>query len=109
MAARSAREAGSYEWIIFVVLCIGFLRRRARAGQGGAVLGVFPAWTYQDSSVDLSSGDRLLLFTEGITEAEGPDGEEFGTEKVAAFAKAQAAKSVTACGVNGVVRRAISG
>jgi len=61
--------------------------------QGGAVLGVFPAWTYQDSSVDLSSGDRLLLFTDGITEAGGTDGQEFGVEKVAAFAKAHAANS----------------
>jgi sigma-B regulation protein RsbU (phosphoserine phosphatase) len=61
--------------------------------QGGAVLGVFPAWAYQNSSVDLSSGDRLLLFTDGITEAEGPHGEEFGMEKVAAFAKAHAVDS----------------
>ena len=61
--------------------------------QGGAVLGVFPAWTYQDSSVDLRSGDRLLLFTDGITEAEAQDGEELGMEKVAAFAKAHAANS----------------
>jgi len=61
--------------------------------QGGRVLGVFPAWVYQESSVDLNSGDRLLLFTDGITEAEGPEGEEFGTEKVAAFAKAHAANS----------------
>jgi phosphoserine phosphatase RsbU/P len=63
--------------------------------QGGAVLGVFPAWTYQDSSVNLSSGDRLLLFTDGITEAEGPQGEEFGMEKVAAFAKTHAEDSAT--------------
>jgi phosphoserine phosphatase RsbU/P len=61
--------------------------------QGGAVLGVLPAWTYQNVSVDLSSGDRLLLFTDGITEAEGPQGEEFGEERVAAFAKAHAANS----------------
>lgn len=61
--------------------------------QGGAVLGVFPAWTYQQSSVDLRSGDRLLLFTDGITEAEGPHGEEFGMERVAAFAKTHAANS----------------
>jgi phosphoserine phosphatase RsbU/P len=61
--------------------------------QGDAVLGVFPAWTYQDRSVDLISGDRLLFFTDGITEAEGPLGEEFGMEKVAAFAKAHAANS----------------
>ena len=57
--------------------------------QGGAVLDVFPAWTW----VDLSSGDRLLLFTDGITEAEGSHSEEFGMEKVAAFAKAHAANS----------------
>ena len=61
--------------------------------QGGGVLGVFPAWVYEESSVDLNSGDRLLLFTDGITEAEGPDGEEFGAEKVAAFAKAHVANS----------------
>ena len=61
--------------------------------QGGAVLGVFSTWTYQDSSVNLSSGDRLLLFTDGITEAEGPQGEEFGMEKVASFAQAHAANS----------------
>ena len=43
--------------------------------------------------MDLSSGDRLLLFTDGITEAEGTDGQEFGVEKVASFAKAHAANS----------------
>jgi len=60
---------------------------------GGAVLGVFPAWNYQDSSVNLKSGDRLLLFTDGITEAEDAQGEEFGVERVAAFAKAHASSS----------------
>jgi Stage II sporulation protein E (SpoIIE) len=61
--------------------------------QGGAVLGVFPSWNYEDSSVDLKSGDRLLLFTDGITEAEDAQGEEFGVERVAAFGKAHAASS----------------
>ena len=61
--------------------------------QGGAVLGVFPSWNYQDSSVNLKSGDRLLLFTDGITEAEDAQGEEFGVERVAAFGKAHAASS----------------
>ena len=60
---------------------------------GGAVLGVFPSWSYQDSSVNLKSGDRLLLFTDGITEAEDSQGEEFGVERVAAFGKAHAASS----------------
>jgi sigma-B regulation protein RsbU (phosphoserine phosphatase) len=56
-------------------------------------LGVFPEWTYQDRSVNLRSGDRLLLFTDGITEAEDPHGDEFGTERVAVFAKTHEAKS----------------
>jgi sigma-B regulation protein RsbU (phosphoserine phosphatase) len=60
---------------------------------GGAVLGVFPSWDYQDFSVNLKSGDRLLLFTDGITEAEDAQGEEFGVERVAAFGKAHAASS----------------
>ena len=59
----------------------------------GAVLGVFPSWSYQDSSVNLKSGDRLLLFTDGITEAEDSQGEEFGVERVAAFGKAHTASS----------------
>jgi sigma-B regulation protein RsbU (phosphoserine phosphatase) len=62
-------------------------------GQSGAVLGVFPSWNYQDFSVDLKSGDRLLLFTDGITEAENAQGQEFGVEKVAAFGEAHAASS----------------
>jgi phosphoserine phosphatase RsbU/P len=61
--------------------------------QGGAVLGVFPSWKYEESSVELSSCDRLLLYTGGITEAEGPQGEEFGMERVATFAKAHASDS----------------
>jgi sigma-B regulation protein RsbU (phosphoserine phosphatase) len=47
---------------------------------GGAVLGVFPNWKYEDSVVHLAPGDRLVLFTDGITEAARPDGEQFGEE-----------------------------
>jgi sigma-B regulation protein RsbU (phosphoserine phosphatase) len=63
--------------------------------QGGAVLGVFPAWKYEDSIIRLSSGDRLLLFTDGITEASGSDGLEFGEDNLAAFAKAHSASSAS--------------
>jgi sigma-B regulation protein RsbU (phosphoserine phosphatase) len=47
---------------------------------GGAVLGVFPNWKYEDSVVQLAPGDRLLLFTDGITEAAKANGEQFGEE-----------------------------
>jgi sigma-B regulation protein RsbU (phosphoserine phosphatase) len=59
--------------------------------QGGAVLGVFPDWSYEDSLVELRSGDRLLLFTDGITEASGADGKEFEEAGIAAFAQANRA------------------
>ncbi|HEU5336737.1 MAG TPA: PP2C family protein-serine/threonine phosphatase [Terriglobales bacterium] len=49
---------------------------------GGALLGVFPEWKYEDSVAQLGLGDRLLLFTDGITEAARPDGEEFGEERL---------------------------
>jgi hypothetical protein len=38
--------------------------------------------------VGLNPGDRLLLFTDGITKASGPNGEEFGEKKLTALAKA---------------------
>jgi phosphoserine phosphatase RsbU/P len=50
-------------------------------GQGG-VLGVDPEWTYADSTKQLVAGDRLLLFTDGVTEAENQEAVEFGSERI---------------------------
>jgi sigma-B regulation protein RsbU (phosphoserine phosphatase) len=55
--------------------------------QSGAVLGVFPDWTYEDSTVELRTGDRLFLFTDGITEASNSSGQEFEEASIAAFAQ----------------------
>ena len=49
----------------------------------GPVLGVFPEATFSCSSVRLTIGDTLLLYTDGLTEAPSPDGEEFGIDRVA--------------------------
>jgi sigma-B regulation protein RsbU (phosphoserine phosphatase) len=54
--------------------------------QGGVVLGVFPAWTYEDSMIEMRTGDRLLLFTDGITEASDANAREFGEAGIATFA-----------------------
>jgi len=48
----------------------------------GAVLGVLPDWTYKNNRIQLGSGDRLVLFTDGVTEAEDAHGKEFGEERV---------------------------
>lgn len=61
--------------------------------EGGAVLGVFPTWNYEDSIIELRAGDRLLLFTDGITEASDTDGREFEEGSIAAFTTAKVALS----------------
>ena len=53
-----------------------------RLSDGGPLLGVFPEWNYGQSDVELSSGDRLVLFTDGVTEAANSEDEEFGEERL---------------------------
>jgi sigma-B regulation protein RsbU (phosphoserine phosphatase) len=48
----------------------------------GLVLGVMPDWTYSSGLLAIGSGDRLVCFTDGITEALTPDGDEFGEERL---------------------------
>jgi serine phosphatase RsbU (regulator of sigma subunit) len=44
----------------------------------GAVLGQFPNWIYEQSDVQMRSGDQLLLFTDGLVEACNALEESFG-------------------------------
>ena len=67
-----------------------------RLDAGGAVLGVFSDSTYQQARVATAAGDRLILFTDGITEARNPDDEEFGEERLVSRAIAHRACSAPA-------------
>ena len=49
---------------------------------GGTVLGVFPETRYSSAEASLHSGDRLLLYTDGITEARNAVDEEFGEDRL---------------------------
>jgi predicted permease len=49
---------------------------------GGTVIGLFPQMAYQEDAVDLQSGDLLVAFTDGVTEAQDPSEEEFGEERL---------------------------
>ena len=62
----------------------------ARLNRGGAGRGVFPNATYEDGLVHLTPGDRLFLFTDGISEAMREDGEEFGEAGLLAAARSGA-------------------
>lgn len=53
-----------------------------RLEHGGALLGVFKNWTFQQERIQLQKGDRLLLFTDGITELKDDSEEEFGEERL---------------------------
>ena len=50
--------------------------------EGGGVLGVFPTQTYSLGVHKLAVGDRVLLYTDGVTEACSPEGEEFGEARL---------------------------
>jgi predicted permease len=49
---------------------------------GGTVLGLFPQVSYEEATIDLKPGDTLVAFTDGVTEALNPQGEEFGEERL---------------------------
>jgi sigma-B regulation protein RsbU (phosphoserine phosphatase) len=53
-----------------------------RLREGGGVLGVFPDQKFDLGSAQLAPGDRVILFTDGVTEANNPEGEEFGEERL---------------------------
>jgi sigma-B regulation protein RsbU (phosphoserine phosphatase) len=47
-------------------------------------VGMFDSVACQVNRADLADGDILVLYTDGITEAENPQGEEFGMERLSA-------------------------
>ena len=63
------------------------LRRRGQAvateiGSAAAAIGLIEDETYATTRLPLESGDRLVFYTDGLTEAESPDGERFSVDNV---------------------------
>lgn len=56
--------------------------RLQRLSAGGTVLGIFPQTDYPRETIQMASGDVLVLFTDGITEAANGRDEEFGEERL---------------------------
>jgi len=46
------------------------------------LLGVFPETSYEEKRADLAAGDSLVLYTDGITEAEDEDGRHYGLDRL---------------------------
>jgi sigma-B regulation protein RsbU (phosphoserine phosphatase) len=50
--------------------------------EGGLALGVMEGSTYEERPLSLFKGDLLLFYTDGVTEAFSPGGEEFGPKRL---------------------------
>jgi len=50
--------------------------------EGGLIIGVQPDYKYQSNTVKLKSGDTIVFYTDGITEAFNLDVEEFGEQQL---------------------------
>ncbi|MCR4657908.1 MAG: serine/threonine-protein phosphatase [Lachnospiraceae bacterium] len=61
------RAGGEYEYL---------------ANRHSSVVGVFPGALYEEYSLVLDHGDCLFEYSDGVTEASGPDGELFGADRL---------------------------
>jgi serine phosphatase RsbU (regulator of sigma subunit) len=55
-----------------------------RPDRGGLVLGAFEIATYEEESIALRPGDTLVLFSDGVTDAENAAGDQYGEERLLA-------------------------
>jgi len=72
--------------------CPPFLVRDGRVERlnpTGPLLGAFEESTYRPETAHLRKGDLLVIFTDGLTEAERPDLTQFGEERMEALVVAE--------------------
>lgn len=64
-----------------------------RLEEGGTVLGLFDIAPFIEGESEFSSGDILVVFTDGISEAWGADEEEYGEDRLAELVRDNASLS----------------
>jgi serine phosphatase RsbU (regulator of sigma subunit) len=60
----------------------------ARLETGGMILGMFDFATFDQEALALEPGDTLVVFSDGISEAQNPGGEEYGDAQLIACLEA---------------------
>jgi sigma-B regulation protein RsbU (phosphoserine phosphatase) len=63
-----------------------------RLQAGGVPVGIFPSCIYEEGTVQLRPGDLIIAYTDGVTEALDPAGEEWGAERLRKAADERAAQ-----------------
>jgi len=74
-----------------------------RLASTATVLGIFSQWICEERTVDLHSGDTLVLFSDGVTEAGIETEEEFGEDGLLSVIQSLAGSSAEAL-VAGVIK-----
>jgi len=65
-----------------------FLRRGEKAsvvGDGGYPVGMMPDIRYEEEVIELKSGDRLCIYSDGVTDCFSSDQRQFSQEKLVAY------------------------
>lgn len=76
------------------VLAVG--GRPVLAGNGGLPVGLLGDATFENQEVAMGPGDRLVICSDGVTEAESSAGTLFGTERLCALVRDRGAREATA-------------
>ena len=64
--------------------------------EGGRVLGLIEFGDYPVSTVNMAAGDALVMYTDGVSEAQDPAGDFFGAERLLAATTRDSAASASA-------------
>lgn len=59
-----------------------------RLETGGMILGMFEAAHYEEGAHQLEPGDTVVVFSDGLSEAQSESGEEFGEDRILAYLEA---------------------
>jgi len=71
------------------------LENREEAETSNLPLGVMAVTAYEQGQVSLTPGDRVVVFTDGLLDAEDRDGEPFGAERLSRVLESEGAASIS--------------
>jgi sigma-B regulation protein RsbU (phosphoserine phosphatase) len=74
----------------------------------GFPLGLFPRSSYEETCLQLSSGDMVLFFSDGIVDAVNSRGEQFGSERLANLMKQHPTAAKSAQGAVDAILEAVT-
>jgi len=70
-----------------IIICESTGQARYLRAKANIAAGLFEGFKYEGESIFLQSGSRILVYTDGVTEAERADKEQYGEERLLEFSK----------------------